>query len=161
MVMPTSHSSFIVRPVNWKASYEALHAVRRAVFIEEQHVPEELEWDDIDERCCHVLATSAEGVPIGTGRLLPDGHIGRMAVLGEWRGKGVGSAILEALLDLARKEGLQIVRLNAQVHAVGFYARHGFTVIGGEFMDAGIPHREMQIRLNTTNISHRGRRENP
>jgi len=149
MAMATPHSSFIVRPVNWHASYDALHAVRRAVFIEEQRVPEELEWDDIDERCYHVLAMSAGGVPIGTGRLLPDGHIGRMAVLREWRGKGVGSAILKALLDLAQKDGFRMVRLNAQTHAVDFYARHGFTVIGEEFMEAGIPHREMQMSLNS------------
>ncbi len=144
--MPTPHS-FIVRSVNWKAGHDALHAVRRAVFIEEQQVPEELEWDDIDERCHHVLAMSTDGVPIGTGRLLPDGHIGRMAVLREWRGKGVGSAILRALLELARKDGFRTIRLNAQVHAAGFYAQHGFTIIGEEFMEAGIPHREMQIRL--------------
>ena len=140
-------SSFVVRPVNWEASYDALHAVRHAVFVEEQKVREELEWDDIDERCDHVLAMSADGAPIGTGRLLPDGRIGRMAVIRDWRGRGVGSAILNALLDLARRDGFGVIRLNAQVQAVEFYARHGFTVIGGEFMEAGIPHREMQLEL--------------
>ena len=140
-------SSFVVRPVNWEASYDALHAVRHAVFVEEQKVREELEWDDIDERCYHVLAMSVDGAPIGTGRLLPDGRIGRMAVIRDWRGRGVGSAILNALLDLARRDGFGVIRLNAQVQAVEFYARHGFTVIGGEFMEAGIPHREMQLEL--------------
>ena len=138
---------FTIRPVNWATSYDALHAVRRAVFIEEQRVPETLEWDDVDERCYHVLAVSDDGSPIGTGRLLPDGHIGRMAVLREWRGQGVGSAILQMLLDLARKDGLQAIALNAQAHAIGFYARHGFTVFGDEFLDAGIPHRKMRIQL--------------
>ncbi len=150
-----NRSLFIIRPVNWEASYDALHAVRHAVFVEEQKVREELEWDDIDERCYHVLAMSADGAPIGTGRLLPDGHIGRMAVVREWRGKGVGSAILHALLDLARRDGFEVVKLNAQVHALGFYARHGFTVIGGEFMEAGIPHREMQIELEPQPIRQR------
>jgi predicted GNAT family N-acyltransferase len=144
----SNRPSFVIRPVNWAASYDELHAVRRAVFIEEQRVPEALEWDDADERSYHVLAMDDDGTPIGTGRLLPDGHIGRMAVLREWRGQGVGSAILRTLLELARKEGLQAIALNAQTHAVGFYARHGFTVFGDEFMDAGIPHRKMQMRLN-------------
>ena len=139
--------SFVIRPVSWTQSRDALHAVRRAVFIEEQRVPEELEWDEADEICRHVLAISDDGAPIGTGRLLPDGHVGRMAVLREWRGQGVGSAILETLLELAREQGLQAIELNAQTHAIGFYARHGFAVFGGEFMDAGIPHRKMRIRL--------------
>jgi predicted GNAT family N-acyltransferase len=117
------------------------------VFIEEQRVPEALEWDDVDERCYHVLAVSDDGSPIGTGRLLPDGHIGRMAVLREWRGQGVGSAILEMLLDLARKDGLQTLALNAQTHAVGFYAQHGFSLFGDEFIEAGIPHRKMRLQL--------------
>jgi len=145
--MPTP-PAFIVRPAGWPASRRALHAVRRTVFIEEQQVPEALEWDDGDEQSRHVLALSAHGEPIGTGRLLPDGHIGRMAVLREWRGKGVGSAILRALLDLARQDGLHAIRLNAQTHALGFYARHGFSVIGDEFMEASIPHRRMMLRLD-------------
>ena len=141
------NSSFLVRPVNWKADRNKLHAVRRTVFIEEQNVPEELEWDEIDERCYHVLAFADDGAPIGTGRLLLDGHIGRMAVLKAWRGRGVGSAILKMLLLLAQKEGLESVDLHAQTHAVDFYAKHGFMATGGEFMEAGIPHRAMTIKL--------------
>ncbi|MDP1716437.1 MAG: GNAT family N-acetyltransferase, partial [Burkholderiales bacterium] len=91
--------------------------MRSTVFIDEQNVPEALEWDDQDEKSRHVLALSVHGEPIGTGRLLPDGRIGRMAVLREWRGKGVGSAILQALLELARQDGLRTIRLNAQTHA--------------------------------------------
>lgn len=138
---------FVIRPVNWNAHRGTLHAIRRTVFIEEQNVPEELEWDENDERCHHVLAFAADGAPIGTGRLLLDGHIGRMAVLKAWRGRGVGSAILKMLLLLAQKEGLESVSLHAQTHALSFYARHGFTAAGGEFMEAGIPHRAMTIRL--------------
>lgn len=139
--------SFVVRPVNWQAHRDKLNAVRRAVFVKEQGVPEALEWDGLDERSYHVLALSAEGRPIGTGRLLPDGRIGRMAVLKRWRGRGVGSAILKLLLDLARKEGHTTVRLHAQTHALGFYAKYGFQAVGEEFMEAGIPHRAMVIRL--------------
>lgn len=139
--------SFVVRAVNWQAHRDKLDAVRRAVFVREQGVPEALEWDGLDERSYHVLALSAAGRPIGTGRLLPDGRIGRMAVLRRWRGRGVGSAILRLLLELARKEGHATVRLHAQTQALGFYEKHGFQVVGEEFTEAGIPHRAMLIRL--------------
>ena len=138
---------FIVRPVNWNASRELLRGVRRSVFIDEQRVPEELEWDDADERAYHVLAMDDEGEPIGTGRLKLDCRIGRMAVVKGWRRRGVGAAILLALLELARKEGCNVVRLHAQTHAIDFYAKHGFSAVGGEFDEAGIPHREMELRL--------------
>lgn len=144
--MPTP--PFVIRPVNYTAHRDQLLAIRRSVFIEEQNVPEALEWDEIDERCYHVLAFAADGAPIGTGRLLLDGHIGRMAVLKAWRGKSVGSAILKMLLVLAQKEGFAAVRLHAQTHAVGFYAKHGFEATGKEFMEAGIPHRAMTIKLD-------------
>lgn len=139
--------TFVVRPVNWIASRDKLRAVRRAVFVEEQHVPEELEWDDADERAYHVLASDDEGEPVGTGRLKIDGQIGRMAVAKAWRGRGVGAAILQALISLADKEGCRVVRLHAQTHALDFYAKHGFTAVGGEFDEAGIPHRAMELRL--------------
>lgn len=130
-------------PVEWGAARELLRAVRRRVFVEEQHVPEALEWDGEDATSGHVLAISSEGHPIGTGRLLGDGHIGRMAVLSEWRRHGVGSALMRSLLRLAAENGHKVVRLNAQTHAVGFYRKHGFEVEGGEFMEAGIPHVAM------------------
>ncbi len=117
------------------------------MFVEEQHVPEDLEWDEADERAYHVLAFDDEGVAIGTGRLRLDGQIGRMAVAREWRGRGVGGAILAALLELARKEGCTVVRLHAQTHALDFYKKYGFTAVGDEFDEAGIPHRAMELRL--------------
>ena len=138
---------FAVRPVNWIATRDKLRALRYAIFVEEQRVPEELEWDDADERSYHVLATSEEGEAIGTGRLKLDGQIGRMAVARDWRRRGVGAAILQALLDLARKEGCTMVRLHAQTHALAFYAKYGFTAVGEEFDEAGIAHRMMEIRL--------------
>jgi predicted GNAT family N-acyltransferase len=146
MIAPAS-DSFIVERVSWLARRDALHAVRRAVFIEEQRVPEHMEWDDEDERACHVLATSLQGTPIGTGRLKQDCYLGRMAVLRAWRGCGVGRMILSTLLDIAQKQGCSVVRLHAQTHAIEFYVRFGFSAFGDKFDEAGIPHRQMELRL--------------
>ena len=139
---------FKVRRVDWAQSRMALAAIRRKVFVEEQHVPEELEWDGLDDTCLHVIAESVDGVAVGTGRLLPDAHIGRMAVLKEWRRRGVGRALMEALIAAARERGFQAVELSAQTHAIGFYQRFGFTVISDEYPDAGIPHRTMRMTLS-------------
>lgn len=130
--------------VPWATHAGVLGAVRREVFVVEQHVPEDLEWDGLDPGCRHALATDAAGRAIGTGRLLPDGHIGRMAVLASWRGRGVGGALLARLVAIARARGDAVAVLNAQTHAVGFYRRAGFEVSSAEFMDAGIPHVEMR-----------------
>src|SRR5688500_4546635 len=100
-----TRAAFIVRPATWSADRERLRAIRRAVFIEEQGVPEALEWDGLDEQCQHALALGPGDVVIGTGRLTPDAHIGRMAVARAWRGKGVGSAILQSLLKEAQAAG--------------------------------------------------------
>ncbi|HEV7394565.1 MAG TPA: GNAT family N-acetyltransferase [Burkholderiales bacterium] len=146
MTMPDL-ASFTVQRVEWHARRADLHLVRRAVFIEEQGVSESLEWDDEDERSRHVLATDADGIPIGTGRLRRDCQIGRMAVVREWRGRGVGSTILKTLLEIARNDACDSVRLHAQTHAISFYARCGFIAVGPEFMEAGIPHRMMELPL--------------
>lgn len=138
------------RHAAWQDDQAALSFVRRTVFIQEQQVPEELEWEEADASALHVLALDGDGHAIGTGRLLQArgmGHIGRMAVLREWRGQGVGAAILNALIAAARERGLAEVMLNAQTHALGFYARSGFVAEGDEFPDAGIPHRRMRLRL--------------
>src|SRR5882672_9336812 len=131
-----------VRRADWSADREILKALREKVFVHEQLVPADMEWDQFDPQSRHVVA-SVHGVPIGTGRLLPDGHIGRMAVLREWRGRGAGSALITGLMDIARTLGMQRVRLNAQVQALPFYLRHGFQAEGEEFLDAGILHRRM------------------
>lgn len=135
-----------VRAADWNVDRGALRAVREQVFVREQAVPVELEWDDFDPLCQHVVAEAA-GTAIGTGRLLPDGHIGRMAVLESWRGQGVGSALLKALLQMARNRGIRQVKLNAQSRAVAFYLRHAFVTEGEEFIEAGIPHRSMRRDL--------------
>lgn len=121
--------------------------MRRTVFIEEQNVPETLEWDGLDETAAHVLAANAAGSPIGCGRLLPDGRIGRMAVLPEWRRRGVGRALLQTLLAAARNQGMTKVELSAQVNAIPFYEKAGFRVCSAIYMDAGIPHRDMTLQL--------------
>ncbi len=136
-----------VRRVSWSEAGVALREIRKLVFVDEQRVPEALEWDGRDAHCLHVLAEAETGSAIGTGRLLPDGHIGRMAVIKDWRGRGVGSRILTELVAAAREQRRSIVELSAQTHAIGFYRRFGFEVAGDEYLDAGIPHRTMRLAL--------------
>jgi predicted GNAT family N-acyltransferase len=132
---------------DWAHERERLSCVRRAVFIDEQGVPEAMEWDADDAGSLHLLAIDDAGQPIGCARLLPDGHIGRMAVLPAWRGRGVGRALLAAAMSAAQARGDATLRLSAQTHAVGFYARAGFVAVGDEYDEAGIPHLAMQKNL--------------
>ena len=152
------HSPFTVRRVEWDDAIGALRSVRKTVFVDEQSVPEELEWDGIDDECIHVLAETSARHPIGTGRLLPSGYIGRMAVLKPWRCRGVGSALLTALLAAAKELHFASVQLSAQTHAIGFYRRHGFETVSEEYLDAGIPHRAMR---RATAISSPGSAQSP
>lgn len=133
--------------LSWGAACDEAGAIREAVFVAEQGVPPEIELDDMDARSLHALARLEDGRAVGTGRLLPDGHIGRMAVLAEWRGRGVGGALLERLVAEARTRGLREVVLSAQTHALGFYLRHGFAAEGEVFFEAGIAHRAMRRTL--------------
>lgn len=138
---------FHVEPADWASDRQALRALRDVVFIQEQNVPVEEEWDDLDPDCQHVLARDDAGTPIGTGRLTPQQTIGRMAVLADWRGRGVGAAMLQALIDRARALGWSRVSLHAQAQAIGFYQRFGFHAEGEPFMEAGIEHRNMWCAL--------------
>ena len=140
--------NFSVVAVDWQAAGTALAEIRRRVFIEEQSVPEALEWDGLDENAVHVLASDNANRPIGCARLLPQGKIGRMAVLPEWRGSGVGRTMLETLVALARAQRLSEVRLSAQTHAIPFYEQAGFRVCSEIYDDAGIPHRDMVLALS-------------
>jgi predicted GNAT family N-acyltransferase len=133
--------------MSWDDARARASPIRFTVFVEEQRVPIEIEWDDRDATSLHALAYSAAGDAIATGRLLPDGHIGRMAVLKEWRGKGVGGAMLERLIGVARERGDQEIELFAQTHALAFYRRHGFVENGEIFEEAGIPHQAMKRKL--------------
>jgi predicted GNAT family N-acyltransferase len=161
--MNATHGPFRVEAIDYATGAEDLLAVREVVFIVEQNVPIEEERDALDPQCLHVIARDRHGAPIGTGRLVPPqvratiapgqqlpaaAYIGRMAVLREWRGTGVGDALLHALLRQARTLGWQHVALNAQVSAQGFYARHGFTAHGERFIEAGIEHQPMRRVLD-------------
>jgi len=130
---------------DWTSMRAHAEPVRFAVFVEEQQVPAEIELDEFDPLSMHALAFDAQGRVLGTGRLLPDGHIGRMAVLPQARGAGVGSALLQVLMQAARARGEREVLLSAQTHAIAFYARFGFVAEGEEYDDAGIPHRMMRL----------------
>lgn len=142
-----SDTGFRIEHVDYGSASAQLQAVRHPVFIDEQHVPAELEWDELDAPSHHVLALADDGTPIGTGRLTPRRTIGRMAVLREWRGRGVGEALLDALVQRARDLGWPEVTLAAQTHALGFYARAGFLPEGEHFDDAGIDHLLMRLVL--------------
>lgn len=138
---------FTVSLVSWHDGEPLLRAIRSAVFIREQGVPEALEWDEHDETCRHALALSLNGEAVGCGRILPNGHIGRIAVMPAWRKQKVGTAIMEALLNEARSRGYGGVDVDAQVHAVPFYEGFGFDKQGAPFMDAGIPHIKMTLKF--------------
>jgi predicted GNAT family N-acyltransferase len=163
----TGHAFRIVE-ADYARDLPHLRHVRETVFVHEQQVPLELEWDEFDPVCAHVLALDAAGAPIGAGRLVPDAagvasgaesieiahrspwrecRIGRMAVLSPWRGRGVGAALLVRLVDAARARGCRRIELHAQVSALRFYERHGFAAYGEVFDEAGIPHRHMRRDL--------------
>lgn len=141
-----SPSDFTVRLAEWKRDQRSLRAVRTRVFVEEQSVPESEEWDGLDPMCVHAVAEAPKEGIIATGRLHPTGKIGRMAVLAPWRGRGVGAAILQRLIEEASRRNLDSVYLHGQVPVLGFYARFGFVAEGLEFDEAGIPHRRMRLR---------------
>lgn len=140
-------NGFRVDAVDYATHADQLHAVREAVFIREQNVPAELERDALDPLCRHALARDDAGHPIGAARLTPKHTLGRMAVLKEWRGRGVGDALLQTLLAEARAMRWPELRLHAQVSAEHFYVRHGFVPEGGRFLEAGIEHQSMRRNL--------------
>lgn len=131
-----------VSVADWQKDNAEIRRIREAVFVAEQSVPPELEWDADDESAVHFLAFEGD-FPIGTARLLPDGHIGRVSVLKDWRGLKVGDALMEAVIGEAEKRSLKQQMLSAQVQATAFYERLGFTIVSSEFLEAGIPHVDM------------------
>lgn len=143
-------AGFHVEVCDWVNASErdALLAVRDDVFVLEQRVPVDLDRDEDDARSVHVLARALDGTPIGTGRLAPNGQIGRMAVLGAWRGRGIGTMLLQTLLELARTRKFESVTAHAQRKAAPFYLRHGFHPEGEPFEEAGIPHLHMRRRID-------------
>ena len=137
--------SFTIHLVSWQNETDNLRSIREIVFINEQNVPEEMEWDEFDAISKHVLALDNDRKPIGAARLLPNGRIGRMAVLKEWRGKGVGSAMLKKLLQELMHQNVTRAILNAQTSVIQFYQKFGFQTEGEVFIEAGIPHVKMVL----------------
>ncbi|HLD67050.1 MAG TPA: GNAT family N-acetyltransferase [Pseudomonas sp.] len=131
-----------IRIADWQKDNADLRRIREKVFIAEQAVPPELEWDADDASAIHFLALDGD-YAIGTARLLPDGHIGRVSVLKDWRGLKVGDALMQAVITEAERLDLKQQKLSAQVQATAFYERLGFEIVSGEFLDAGIPHVDM------------------
>lgn len=142
-----SRPGFRVEAIDYATGVDDLRAVREPVFVHEQQVPIELEWDALDPLCVHVIARDDAGMPIGTGRLTPERKVGRMAVLPAWRGRGVGDALLLALIDAAAQRRWPELRLHSQVSALGFYVKHGFVPYGARFMEAGIEHQSMRRQI--------------
>ena len=154
---------YFVHISNWENHKNQLKTIRDQVFIQEQNVPVELEWDDLDEKAVHVLAevhfndkkadakkVNSKKLAIGTARIIinnKQAHIGRMAVLPEWRSKGVGSEILLVCINECRKHGIKKIVLNAQVYVIQFYQKAGFKISSDEFLDAGIAHKQMTLLL--------------
>ena len=147
--MPAAAMSYEVEIciVDWQQCKHALKAIRKSVFIDEQHVPEELEWDGRDTECTQFLL-AADSVPVATARLTPEGQIVRMAVLNNFRGKGFGSRLLASVIEQAKHAGHKQVFLHAQVSVIKFYQHHGFTAYSDVFIDAGIEHRSMKLVFN-------------
>lgn len=135
-------SNIEVRIADWNKDNADLRRIRKRVFIDEQGVTPEQEWDSLDADAIHFLAEE-EDFAVGTARLLPDGCIGRVSVLKEWRGLKVGEALMQAAIAEAERRGLKQQTLTAQVHASRFYERLGFRAVSEEFIEAGIPHIDM------------------
>lgn len=132
-----------IKTADFEKDFADIEKIRTSVFIEEQNVPLELEWDNDDFDSTHILVY-CEGKAVATARLLKDGHIGRMAVLKEFRNRHIGESMLKYLIGIANKQSINKIELSAQEHAVEFYKKYGFSVISDVYMDAGIPHYDMK-----------------
>ena len=143
-------NDIVVRVAQWPEEQVLLRTLRDRVFVQEQRVPVEIEWDNQDNEAVHFIAIDLEQQPVGTARVLASGQLGRMAVLPNWRNRGIGSIILHHVLAWA-KPSYSTLFLHAQVRAIPFYTRAGFVAYGNEFVEAGIVHQSMQIDLSQHN----------
>ncbi|HET8700118.1 MAG TPA: GNAT family N-acetyltransferase [Nitrococcus sp.] len=132
---------------SWDELGRLAAAVRRRVFVDEQGIPAELEWDALDSTSRHWVAVMDPDGPIGTVRLTAQAHVGRMAVLPAWRRRGIGTRLLQAVLEEAAAAGFSAVALAAQLPVIPFYERLHFESYGEIFQEAGIPHRMMRRAL--------------
>ena len=140
------NNKFRIIRADWSLQSSELRKIREIVFIKEQKVPKEEEWDGEDEKSWHYLAITNNEEHVGCARLMPTGQIGRMAVLKDFRGQGIGALILENVISHTAELGLPKVFLHAQTYAIGFYVKAGFEAYGEEFMDANIPHFAMKLQ---------------
>lgn len=147
--MSTKLNQVNITQVTWRQAESHLREVRTKVFIDEQHVPIDLEWDDLDETAQHLLAVDEANNPIACARLLHNGSVGRMAVLRAWRGCGLGSELLNMAIRTHAQQGVQAITLSAQIHAVAFYEKAGFMVISQPYLDANILHVDMRFSVVT------------
>jgi len=138
-------ATYHIEVATWPDDRTNIKSIRRKVFVIEQGVDSKIEWDGKDSQCLHVLAYHNDEI-IGTGRMQANGHIGRLAVLSNWRGRGVGKGMVSALIQAAQRDH-NFVYLNAQVQAIGFYESFGFVADGAVFMEAGIPHQRMELHF--------------
>ena len=136
-------SDIVIKTVGFDNNFSEIEKIRTSVFVKEQNVPIELEWDEFDNDSTHIIAYY-KNKPVGTARLLNDGHIGRMAVLKAYRNRNIGKNMLKYILEIAQKRSINNVELSAQEHAFNFYKKYGFTVTSNVYMDAGIPHYTMR-----------------
>ena len=134
--------------VNWQSHQPELKAIREQVFVIEQHVPLDLEWDGLDEAATHLLAINTAKQAVACARILSGGTIGRMAVIKQWRRLGIGRAVLNRAIIFCKIQGLYSVNISAQKHALGFYAKAGFVVTSAEYMDAGLAHFDMRYDIS-------------
>ncbi len=139
-----------ISEVDWDSAEKLLSALRTEVFIEEQRVSPELEWDGLDQSAKHLLALDSNGEPVGCARIIAPGSIGRMAVLENRRGQGVGQALLSAAIAVCKQHGWTNIVLSAQTYAIPFYEKAGFIVTSEMYLDAGIPHRDMSLAHTKT-----------
>jgi len=147
--------NYYIEPATYTVDFDDVRYVRMAVFVFEQQIAPEEEFDELDQQCHHVIARDEQGQPIGTGRLTAEGQIGRLAVLKEWRGQGIGRSLVCVLLEKAQNLGLSMVKVNAQKQALSFYRQFGFDPEGEVFMEAGIPHQTMRLTLEAAEPSDR------
>lgn len=136
-----------ITQVSWQQAEAYLREIRTKVFIEEQQVAPDFEWDDVDQSAVHLLAMS-DNQPIACLRIIHYAKIGRMAVLKTWRGLGVGNSLLAEAINICKSHGSKQIHLSAQTHAIGFYSQAGFVAISEEYCDVNIPHVDMQLILS-------------
>ena len=155
--------NFFLELTSYNVDIEDLHYVRNLVFVEEQQVPVEFEFDELDRYSHHFIVRDEQFQPIGTGRLSPEGKIGHLAVLQQWRNQRVGESLLHALFGKARAIGMTYVTANAQLTALGFFKKFGFSLEGGIFMEAGIPHQAILLKLEPRDntVSSQATRRHP